>query len=77
MPHSNKVTFSITLTPLQTDLKADRTNKAGLMQRLEGLALRRFTDSSSTHMHSEPRLGKQGGDQGKSFTLLPVQSFIL
>lgn len=27
MPHSNKVTFSITLTPLQTDLKADRTNK--------------------------------------------------
>lgn len=47
----------------------------GLLQWLEGPALRRSSHSSSSHMRSEPRLEKQGGNQSKSFKLLPIQLF--
>lgn len=47
----------------------------GLLQWLEGPALRRSSHSSSSHMRSEPRLEKQGGNQSKSFKPLPIQLF--
>lgn len=46
----------------------------GLVRWLEGPALHRSL-GSFTHTHSEPRLGKQGENQSKSFKLSPVQSF--